>query len=62
MEQVAENLHKILDKLPAGVRLVAVSKFHPKEYIEQAYNEGQRILEKAMNKNLLKRPVHFQRI
>ena len=43
MEQVAENLHKILDKLPAGVRLVAVSKFHPKEYIEQAYNEGQRI-------------------
>lgn len=55
MEQVAENLHKILDKLPAGVRLVAVSKFHPKEYIEQAYNEGQRIFGESHEQELAKK-------
>lgn len=55
MEQVAENLHKILEKLPAGVRLVAVSKFHPKEYIEQAYNEGQRIFGESHEQELAKK-------
>lgn len=55
MEQVAENLHKILDKLPAGVRLVAVSKFHPTEYIEQAYNEGQRIFGESHEQELAKK-------
>ena len=27
----------VLGSLPAGVRLVAISKFHPNEYIEEAY-------------------------
>ena len=36
-------MHEVLDTLPKGVRLVAVSKFHPEEYIEAAYQEGQRI-------------------
>lgn len=40
---VAGNLKKVLADLPEGVRLVAISKFHPKEYIEAAYNAGQRI-------------------
>ena len=40
---VAENLKKVLADLPEGVKLVAISKFHPKEYIEAAYNVGQRI-------------------
>lgn len=41
--QIAENIKKILSELPAGVQLVAVSKFHPNEAIEEAYNAGQRV-------------------
>lgn len=40
---IAENLKQVLNDLPAGVRLVAVSKFHPNEAIEEAYRAGQRI-------------------
>jgi pyridoxal phosphate enzyme (YggS family) len=40
---IATRLHDVLKDLPQGVRLVAVSKFHPKESIEEAYREGQRI-------------------
>ena len=40
---VAGNLKKVLADLPEGVRLVAISKFHPKEYVEAAYNAGQRV-------------------
>lgn len=40
---VAENLKQVLTELPKGVRLVAVSKFHPNEAIEEAYQAGQRI-------------------
>lgn len=39
---VAKNLNEVLGNLPQGVRLVAISKFHPKEYIEAAYAAGQR--------------------
>ncbi|MDR0658574.1 MAG: YggS family pyridoxal phosphate-dependent enzyme [Mediterranea sp.] len=40
---IATRLHEVLKELPQGVRLVAVSKFHPDEAIEEAYREGQRI-------------------
>ena len=40
---IAENLKQVLAELPQGVRLVAVSKFHPNEAIEEAYQAGQRI-------------------
>ncbi len=40
---IAENLKQVLNELPEGVRLVAVSKFHPNEAIEEAYGAGQRI-------------------
>lgn len=40
---IAENLKQVLAELPTGVRLVAVSKFHPNEAIEEAYSAGQRI-------------------
>ena len=40
---IKERLHKILATLPDGVKLVAVSKFHPAEAVEEAYNAGQRI-------------------
>lgn len=40
---IADNLKQVLAELPQGVRLVAVSKFHPNEAIEEAYGAGQRI-------------------
>ncbi|HJD76954.1 MAG TPA: YggS family pyridoxal phosphate-dependent enzyme [Bacteroides reticulotermitis] len=40
---IADNLKQVLAELPKGVRLVAVSKFHPNEAIEEAYQTGQRI-------------------
>ena len=43
MYDVANNLHKVLGTLPDGVKLVAISKFYPNEYIEAAYQEGQRL-------------------
>lgn len=43
MYPVKEHITQLLDSLPQGVRLVAVSKYHPAEYIEEAYAVGQRI-------------------
>mgnify|MGYP000210165814 CR=1 FL=1 len=40
---IAENLKQVLSELPEKVRLVAVSKFHPNEAIEEAYRAGQRV-------------------
>lgn len=34
---IQANLKEVLSELPAGVRLVAVSKFHPNEALEEAY-------------------------
>jgi len=43
MSEVKENLEKLVAKLPHGVRLVAVSKFHPVEAVREAYDAGQRL-------------------
>ena len=40
---ISVRLHNILATLPAGVELVAVSKFHPAERLREAYDAGQRI-------------------
>lgn len=40
---IQANLKEVLTSLPAQVKLVAVSKFHPNESIEQAYRAGQHI-------------------
>lgn len=42
METVRRNIRKILDALPGGVELVAVSKFHPAEAVKAAYDDGHR--------------------
>lgn len=42
MSTIAQRLDNILATLPAGVQLVAVSKFHPAETIREAYDAGQR--------------------
>jgi hypothetical protein len=43
MWDVKTNLHRVLRQLPEGVRLVAISKYHPADYIMAAYEEGQRL-------------------
>lgn len=40
---ISANLDAVKSLLPEGVKLVAVSKFHPKEALEEAYAAGQRI-------------------
>jgi hypothetical protein len=40
---VQSNLQIIRKNVPASVKLVCVSKFHPKEAIEEAYKFGERI-------------------
>lgn len=40
---IKERLESILATLPEGVQLVAVSKFHPAERLQEAYDAGQRI-------------------
>ncbi|MBP1594302.1 MAG: YggS family pyridoxal phosphate-dependent enzyme, partial [Bacteroidetes bacterium] len=40
---IKSNLLDVLSELPERVRLVAVSKFNPKEAIMEAYEAGQRI-------------------
>lgn len=40
---IQENIRSVLSTLPDGVRLVAVSKYHPIEAIREAYDGGQRI-------------------
>ena len=49
---VAKNLHQVLGSLPDGVRLVAISKYHPSEYIQEAYDEGQRIFGESHEQEL----------
>ena len=40
---IAYNLEKLRKELPSGVKLVAVSKFHPLEAILEAYQAGQTV-------------------
>ena len=40
---IAERIHALTSQLPQGVRLVAISKFHPAEAIAEAYAAGQRL-------------------
>ena len=49
---VKGNLKEVKASLPTGVNLVAVSKFHPAEYIEAAYQEGQRIFGESHEQEL----------
>ena len=55
MYPVKEHLHSILDTLPRGVTLVAISKYHPEEYIIEAYNEGQRVFGESHEQELARK-------
>lgn len=52
---VAGKLREVKSNIPEGVTLVAVSKFHPNEYIEAAYAEGQRVFGESHEQELSKK-------
>lgn len=52
---VVKHLREVKGNLPEGVQLVAVSKFHPNEYIEAAYAEGQRVFGESHEQELAKK-------
>ena len=49
---IKETIHRLNNELPATVKLVAVSKFHPFEAIEEAYDAGQRIFAESRPQEL----------
>lgn len=52
---VAGKLREVKSNIPEGVTLVAVSKFHPNEYIEAAYAEGQWVFGESHEQELSKK-------
>ena len=50
---IGKVIYRLRNELPATVRLVAVSKFHPFEAIEEAYASGQRIFAESRPQELL---------
>ena len=58
MSRIAEAIEELRRQIPSGVELVAVSKFHPAEAIEEAYAAGQRRFGESRVQELLrKQPV-----
>jgi len=52
MSSIKDNLVGLLSRIPAGVQLVAVSKFHPLENILEAYAAGQRVFAESRPQEL----------
>ena len=50
---ITQVIHKLQSELPSTVKLVAVSKFHPFESIEEAYSAGQRVFAESRPQELL---------
>ena len=51
-QNLKDRLHQVLDALPQGTRLVAISKYHPAEHIMAAYEEGQRVFGESHEQEL----------
>lgn len=49
---VGSNIEFVRGNLPEGVRLVAISKYHPSEYIRAAYDVGQRVFGESHEQEL----------
>lgn len=56
---VAQNLSAVLHTLPESVQLVAVSKFHPVEALQQAYDAGQRLFGESRVQELTEKRRHL---
>lgn len=46
------HLREVRSRLPEGVCLVAISKYHPVEYLQAAYEEGQRVFGESHEQEL----------
>lgn len=55
MGSLSERINSILQTLPVGVRLVAVSKYHPASLIQEAYDGGLRIFGESHVQELLQK-------
>ena len=56
---IAENIRNIEKELPSGVKLVAVSKFHPVEAVREAYCAGQRVFGESRPQELAAKAVQL---
>ena len=52
---IARDLNAVRAKLPQGVQLVAVSKFHPEEQLLAAYEQGQRLFGESHERELARK-------
>ena len=52
-DMIKDIINRLNSELPATVQLVAVSKFHPFEAIEEAYEAGQRVFAESRPQELL---------
>ena len=59
---IKEVINKLNNELPATVRLVAVSKFHPFESIQEAYEAGQRVFAESRPQELLAKVKRLEEI
>ena len=59
---IKEVINKLKMELPATVKLVAVSKFHPFESIEEAYQAGQRAFGESRPQELLAKVKRLEQI
>ena len=50
---ISEEIKRLHEELPAGVGLVAVSKFHPVEALQAAYDAGQRVFGESRAQELV---------
>lgn len=56
---IADRLSDLRQELPAGVRLVAVSKFHPVEMLQEAYDAGQRVFGESRVQELVQKAAQM---
>lgn len=59
---IKDVINRLNGELPATVRLVAVSKFHPFEAIEEAYEAGQRVFAESRPQELLAKVQRLEAI
>jgi pyridoxal phosphate enzyme (YggS family) len=59
---IKDTINRLNSELPATVRLVAVSKFHPFEAIEEAYVAGQRVFAESRPQELLSKVKRLDEI
>ena len=57
---IKKIINKLHSELPAAVKLVAVSKFHPFESIEEAYEAGQRVFAESRPQELQAKVLQLQ--